>query len=53
MGRHRYCFQLVACDRVRPELKSPTQAELERALEGHVLARAELIGTYQRNKSAP
>jgi hypothetical protein len=29
-------------------LKSPTKAELVRAMEGHILAEAELVGTYQK-----
>jgi Raf kinase inhibitor-like YbhB/YbcL family protein len=47
-GRHRYSFRLHALDS-GPDL--PTGAgkrEVERALEGHTLAAAELIGTYQR-----
>jgi phosphatidylethanolamine-binding protein (PEBP) family uncharacterized protein len=33
-----------------PDLKRPTKAQVERAVEGHVLARAELVGTYQKKK---
>jgi hypothetical protein len=29
-------------------LQSPTKAELLRAMEGHVLAETELVGTYQK-----
>jgi len=49
-GRHRYFFKLYALD-VVPELANPTKAELEKAMEGHVLAKAELVGTYQKEKS--
>jgi phosphatidylethanolamine-binding protein (PEBP) family uncharacterized protein len=28
-------------------LGKPTKAALEKAMQGHILARAELIGTYQ------
>lgn len=48
IGRHRYFHKLYALDKVLPDLKRPTKAQLEKAMEGHVLAVAELIGTYQR-----
>ena len=50
VGRHRYFHKLYALDIV-PELKNPTKAELEKAMEGHVLAKAELVATYQKEKS--
>ena len=49
IGRHRYFFKLYALDRVL-ELSRPTKAELERAMAGHVLAEATLIGTYKKHK---
>jgi hypothetical protein len=33
---------------VLADLGTPTKKELEAAMEGHVLARAELIGTYHK-----
>lgn len=48
-GTHRYFFRLYA---LSTELELPDSAdaeELEDALAGHVLARAELIGTYQKS----
>jgi Raf kinase inhibitor-like YbhB/YbcL family protein len=48
VGRHRYFFKLYALDTLLPDLKSPTKAQLERAMEGHVLAKAELMGFYQK-----
>lgn len=45
-GRHHYVFRLLALDVALPDLRSPSRAELLRASEGHVLATAELIGTY-------
>jgi Raf kinase inhibitor-like YbhB/YbcL family protein len=48
IGRHRYFFKLYALDTELPDLGGPTKAALEKAMEGHVLARAELIGTYQK-----
>ena len=49
-GRHRYVFKLYALDRLLPDLHKPDKAQLLKAMEGHVLAHAELIGTYQRGK---
>lgn len=48
IGRHRYFHKLYALDAVLPDLHRPTKAALEQAMEGHVLAQAELIGTYQK-----
>ena len=50
IGRHRYFFKLHALDAFLGDLKTPTKAELLKAMEGHVLAQAELMGTYQRAK---
>jgi hypothetical protein len=50
IGRHRYFHKLHALDTVLPDLHHPTRAALEKAMEGHVLAKAELVGTYQRNR---
>jgi Raf kinase inhibitor-like YbhB/YbcL family protein len=50
IGRHRYFFKLYALDALLPELEDPTKAELERAMQGHVVAQAELMGTYQKSK---
>jgi phosphatidylethanolamine-binding protein (PEBP) family uncharacterized protein len=30
------------------DLKGATKAQIDRAIQGHVLANAELIGTYQK-----
>jgi len=34
---------------VLPDLKHPTKAQLEKAMAGHVLAEAQLIGTYEKH----
>lgn len=47
-GRHRYFHKLYALDTLLPDLGDPVKRKLERAMGGHVLAEAELIGTYQR-----
>jgi Raf kinase inhibitor-like YbhB/YbcL family protein len=49
IGRHRYFHKLYALDVVLPDLKQPRQADLLKAMEGHVLEHAELVGTYQKN----
>jgi Raf kinase inhibitor-like YbhB/YbcL family protein len=48
IGRHRYFHKLYALDTVLPELKRPDKAALEKAMQGHILAQAALIGTYQK-----
>lgn len=50
IGRHRYFHKLFALDVELPELSSPTKATLEQAMQGHVIAQAELVGTYQKKK---
>ncbi|MFU8856110.1 MAG: YbhB/YbcL family Raf kinase inhibitor-like protein [Deferrisomatales bacterium] len=48
IGRHRYFHKLYALAEVLPDLGTPTKAVLEAAMEGKILARAELVGTYER-----
>lgn len=48
IGRHRYFHRLHALDTVLGDLGRPTRADLQRAMEGHVLAVAELMGTYRK-----
>ena len=50
IGRHRYFFVLCALDTVLGDLGQPTRQKLERAFSGHLLAKAELMGTYQKGK---
>ena len=47
VGRHRYVHKLYALDTTL-DLRDPTKADLEKAMEGHILARGELIGTYEK-----
>jgi Raf kinase inhibitor-like YbhB/YbcL family protein len=49
LGRHRYFFRLYALDVVLPDLRSPTREDLERAMQGHVLARSSMVGLYRRH----
>ncbi|WP_437791664.1 YbhB/YbcL family Raf kinase inhibitor-like protein [Sorangium sp. So ce693] len=48
IGKHRYFFKLYALDTVLPSRDGLTKVEVEKAMEGHVLARVELVGTYQK-----
>ena len=50
IGRHRYFHKLYALDTVLLDMKEPTKAKLEEAMKDHILAQAELIGTYERSK---
>jgi Raf kinase inhibitor-like YbhB/YbcL family protein len=50
IGRHRYFHKLYALDVVLPDLGTPTKKEVEKAMTGHILEKAELIGTYQRSR---
>jgi Raf kinase inhibitor-like YbhB/YbcL family protein len=50
IGRHRYFHKLYALDATLPDLGRPTKAQLEKAMEGHVLEKAELVGTYEKKK---
>ena len=47
IARHRYYHKLYALDTVLDDLDKPTKAQLEAAMQGHILAQAELKGTYQ------
>ena len=53
IGRHRYFFKLYALDTLLGDQGKPTKVELEALLEGHVLAKAELMGTYEKKKTGP
>jgi hypothetical protein len=48
IGRHRYFFKLYALDARLANLRTPSKAAVERAMEGHVVARTELVGTYEK-----
>ena len=50
IGRHRYFHKLYALDVVLPDLARPSAKKLEEAMAGHVLARAELVGTYEKRR---
>ena len=50
IGRHRYFFKLYALDTVLEGLRNPTKAELEKAMEEHLVGNAEFVGTYEKMK---
>jgi Raf kinase inhibitor-like YbhB/YbcL family protein len=48
-GSHRYYFKLYALDVAKLDLKKGApRAELDRALQGHVIAEARYMGRYER-----
>jgi phosphatidylethanolamine-binding protein (PEBP) family uncharacterized protein len=48
IGRHRYFHKLYALDVVLAKLARPDKAGLEKAMQGHILATVDLVGTYQK-----
>ncbi|MBT2991096.1 MAG: phosphatidylethanolamine-binding protein [gamma proteobacterium symbiont of Ctena orbiculata] len=49
IGRHRYFHKLYALDTLLEGLDNPTKAEVEQAMEGHVITEAVLMGTYLKS----
>lgn len=49
IGEHRYFFRLYALDAALPDLHGPGRHKLEAAMEGHILAETELMGTYRKH----
>jgi len=45
---HRYFFRLFALDTVLKLKAGVSRKEIEQAMEGHILAQAELLGRYKR-----
>jgi hypothetical protein len=48
IGRHRYFHKLYALDTVLEVMNTPTKANVEVAMKGHVIAKTELMGTYKK-----
>ena len=46
IGRHRYFHKLYALDTVLPVAGGATKGEVEAAMEGHIVAQGQLVGTY-------
>jgi Raf kinase inhibitor-like YbhB/YbcL family protein len=49
-GTHHYHFKLYALDKPLDLAHSATKKQLLAAMKDHILAQAELIGTYERKK---
>ena len=47
-GTHRYFFKLYALDEMLAISVGATKGELEKAMAGHILAQAELMGTFSK-----
>jgi len=47
-GTHRYFFKLYALDTILDIPASSKKEELEKAMQGHIVDQAELMGTYAR-----
>jgi hypothetical protein len=48
IGRHRYLHKLYALDTVLEGPHQMTKADVKVAMDGHVVAKAVLIGTYEK-----
>jgi Raf kinase inhibitor-like YbhB/YbcL family protein len=48
VGRHRYFFKLYALDTMLGDLGTSTKDSVEKAMHGHVLEQAQIVGTYER-----
>jgi Raf kinase inhibitor-like YbhB/YbcL family protein len=47
-GTHRYFFKVYALDTELNLEEGLSKADLEEAMDGHILAKAELIGLFKR-----
>ena len=48
VGKHRYFHKLYALDTMLPDLSQPRKGKLEKAMDGHILDKTELVGRYVR-----
>ena len=49
IGRHHYHHKLYALDKELKGLNKPTKTEMLVAMQDHIIAQTQLIGTYQKN----
>ena len=49
IGRHRYFLKLYSLDTVLTGMNKPTKAQVEAAMQGHIIAEAQLMGTYEKS----
>jgi Raf kinase inhibitor-like YbhB/YbcL family protein len=47
-GTHRYFFRLYALDAMLSLPEGSAKKDIEKAMHGHIAAKAELMGTYRR-----
>lgn len=50
IGRHRYFHKLYALDALLGDLGTPEKPAIEKAMAGHILATAEIVGTYEKGQ---
>lgn len=50
VGSHRYFHKLYALDTVLEGLNKPDKSTVEAAMDGHVIDKAILIGTYEKSR---
>ncbi|HET6495405.1 MAG TPA: YbhB/YbcL family Raf kinase inhibitor-like protein [Thermoleophilia bacterium] len=48
VGRHRYFHKLYALDTEFMSLRTPTKSDVEATMDGHIIAQAQLVGTYEK-----
>lgn len=49
-GQHRYVFRVYALDTELPLASGAVRSEIDKAMQGHVLAQGELMGRYERKR---
>ncbi len=47
-GTHRYFYKIYALDTALPLKEGGSKVQVEKAMRGHILAQAELIGLYKK-----
>jgi len=47
-GTHRYFFKIYALDSDLPLKAGATRADVEKAMQGHIVAQGQLMGTYRK-----
>lgn len=52
VGTHRYFFKLYALDKMLGALSHANKTGLEKAMQGHILMKTELVGLYQKARRA-
>jgi len=50
VGRHRYFHKLYALDTILTGMNKPNKSQVEAAMKGHIIAEAELVGTYEKSR---